>query len=354
VWTIKYSPQGDKFASGSQDDIIRVWSKDGELLIEIEGHDDWVMSLCWSKDGAHIFSASNDRTIRKWQSIDGKQLVVFHGHTDFVRSLCLSLDGCHLVSGSDDYSVRIWDLETNQQVGDPLWHDDRISAVAMSSDGRYFASAMYGPSAKVYVWNLEAVLKRAHGIGDNAEPNTKLKGHAARSRDISLPPRPRRQTNNRGMARYGNDFWGDDTNRTPHRSSDTSSPVGLRNLFGFLRSGTRPTNPSFSIQSQPRHLNLNLFPVKISRRPVVVAPCRDEDRYGMTHETDAEAEEAMRHTNNNTVNSCTPQGKTVAGSQGSHGRATQSAQGQSSDFEAGEPLIGCCGLYLVRRRPASN
>jgi hypothetical protein len=352
VWTIKYSPQGDKFASGGEHDMIRVWSKDGELFIEIEGHDSWVMSLCWSKDGAYIFSASDDHTIRKWQSIDGEQLIVFHGHTQSVNSICLSPDGCHLLSASGDYSVRIWDLETNQQVGDPLWHDDHVSAVAMSSDAQYLASATFGLGAKVYVWNLEAVLKRARGIGDNADSNTKLKGHAARSRDIPLPPI--RQSNNRGLARYGNDFWGDDTNRTPHRSSNTSSPRGLRNLFDFLRSGIPPTNLSSSIQLQSRRMNFSLLPVTISRRPVDVAPCREEDRYGITPETDAEAEEAMQRTNNNTVNSSARQGQAVAGPQGSHGRPTQSAQRQSSDFEAGEPLIGCCGLYLVRRRPASK
>jgi len=164
VWTIKYSPQGDKFASGGKDDMIRVWSKDGELLIDIEGHGSWVTSLCWSKDGAYIFSASYDHTIRKWQSIDGEQLVVFHGHTQVVTSICLSPDGCHLFSALYDYSVRIWDLETNQEVGDTLWHDNRISAMAMSSDGQYLASATYGLGAKVYVWNLEAVLRRARRI----------------------------------------------------------------------------------------------------------------------------------------------------------------------------------------------
>jgi WD40 repeat protein len=151
--------------SGGEDNMIRVWSKDRELLIKMEGHNSWVTSLCWSKDGAYIFSGSNDRTIRKWQSIDGQQLVVFHGHTQFVTSLRLSPDGFHLVSASDDYSVRIWDLETNQQVGDPLWHDDRVDTLAVSSDGQYFASTISGPSAKVYVWNMEAVLKRACGIG---------------------------------------------------------------------------------------------------------------------------------------------------------------------------------------------
>jgi WD40 repeat protein len=162
VRTIKYSLQGDKFASGG--DIIRVWSKDGELLIEIEGHDGPVTSLCWSKDGKYIFSGSADRTIRKWQSIDGKELVVIRGHTNFVRSLCLSPDGSHLISASHDYSVRIWDLETNQQVGDPLWHDDEVDVVAMSSDGQYFASAIPGLVPKIYVWSLEAALKR---LGDD-------------------------------------------------------------------------------------------------------------------------------------------------------------------------------------------
>jgi hypothetical protein len=80
----------------------------------------------------------------------------------------------------------------------------------------------------------------------------------------------------------------------------------------------------------------------------------DLQRYGITPETDEEAEEAMRRTNSNTANSSTQQRQGVIGPQGPHGRPTQSVQGQSSDFGAGEPLIGCCGLYLVRRRPISN
>jgi len=136
-----------------------VWSKDGKLLIEIKGHDDWVSSLCWSKDGAHIFSGSSDATIRKWQLIDGKEVFVLRGHTRPVTSICVSLDERHLVSASLDYSVRIWDLKTNQQVGDPLLHDDELLTVVLSSDGRYIASA--GLDKNIYIWSLEAVLKQA-------------------------------------------------------------------------------------------------------------------------------------------------------------------------------------------------
>jgi WD40 repeat protein len=157
VHAVKYSPRGDKFASCGSDRVIRVWSKDGKLLIEIKGHDSSVLSLCWSKDGAYIFSGSCDMTIRKWQFIDGKELVVLRGHTNYVN--CLYPDERHLVSASSDCSVLIWDLNTNVQVGDPLLHDDELLALAIPSDRRYIASA--GKDKKVYVWSFEAVLKQS-------------------------------------------------------------------------------------------------------------------------------------------------------------------------------------------------
>jgi WD40 repeat protein len=159
VYAVKYSPRGDKFASCGHDIVIRVWSRDGKLLIEIKGHDNSVHSLCWSKDGAYILSGSGDMTIRKWQSIDGKELVVFRGHTNDVRYICLSPDERHLVSASSDCSVRIWDLNTNEQTGDPLLHDDELLALAIPSDRQYIASA--GKDKKVYVWSFEAALKQS-------------------------------------------------------------------------------------------------------------------------------------------------------------------------------------------------
>jgi WD40 repeat protein len=158
VYVVKYSLRGDTLASGGDDNIIQVWSKDSKLLIEIKGHDSSVRSLCWSKDGAHIFSGSHDCTIRKWQLIDGKELVVLRGHTNLVNSICLTGDQRHLVSASSDYSVRIWDLNTNEEAGDPLLHDDEPWALAIPSDGRYIASA--GLDKKIYVWSLEAALKQ--------------------------------------------------------------------------------------------------------------------------------------------------------------------------------------------------
>ncbi|KAG2125727.1 WD40-repeat-containing domain protein [Suillus clintonianus] len=197
VEAVKYSPQCDKFMSGGMDCIIRVWSKDGQLLIEIKGHDYSVTSLCWSKDGAHIFSASCDHTIRKWRSNDGEELVVLLGHTNNVRSLCLLPDENDLVSASEDCTVRIWDLKTNQLVGDPLLHDDGVVALAISRDRQYIVSG--GLEAKVYVWSMEAALNRRGGdqVGSvddtNAKPDAKSKASqpCSSSLSLSISPFPR-------------------------------------------------------------------------------------------------------------------------------------------------------------------
>jgi WD40 repeat protein len=138
--------------------IIGVWSKDGQLLISFKKHENIVMSLCWSKDGARIFSASCDGTIRQWRLIDGEELVVLRGHAKAITSLCLSPNERHLVSASHDCSVCIWDLKTNKQAGDPFLHDDELMVVVMSPDGKYIASA--GLDAKIYVWSVEAALKQ--------------------------------------------------------------------------------------------------------------------------------------------------------------------------------------------------
>ena len=158
--TVKHSPQGDKFATCRPGDIIRVWSKNGELLIEISGPDDYsVYSLCWSMDGSCIFSGSGDGVIRKWRLIDGEELVVLRGHTEFVTSLCLTLDECYLLSASADSSVRIWNLGTNNPVGEPLRHDDQVWTVSMSHDRRYIASG--GVDTRIYLWDFEAALKQS-------------------------------------------------------------------------------------------------------------------------------------------------------------------------------------------------
>ncbi|KAG2341988.1 WD40 repeat-like protein [Suillus weaverae] len=336
VHAVKYSPQSDKFASGGAGAIC-IRSKDSKLLIEIKGHEDTVMSLCWSKDGAHIFSGSLDSTIRKWRAIDGQELVVFRGHTLLITSLCLTPNGSHIVSASSDCSIRIWDLKTNQLVGDPLLHDDHVRAVVMSPDGKYIASA--GPDKKIYVWSLEAALKVV-GADDG---NAKLKERPARPRVVRQPI----QAKQIGSARYGNDFFGSESDCAVPPISPPSL-IRWRRLLSSIHFGTRPANLSQPVERQSQHRNFNLFSRGNSSHTVEVAPGRKKNRIAISPPSKAEVDAAMQRINGNQTNSSTQPGQPAAGAQESQARPTET---QQSIGETGEVSyeVSCCGFFFGRR-----
>ncbi|OJA16943.1 hypothetical protein AZE42_13489 [Rhizopogon vesiculosus] len=76
----------------------------------------------------------------------------------------------------------------------------------------------------------------------------------------------------------GDDFWSNDTNRTPHRSAPLPDPSPRRrNLFDFLRFNPRDAHASLPIPLQPRRRNFSLFTGRTSVPTDVVALARDED-----------------------------------------------------------------------------
>jgi len=100
------------------------------------GHTGGINCICYSPNGRHIISGSDDTTIRIWDAetgvISGEPL---KGHTMSVSSVAYSPDGRRIISGSEDKTIRIWDAETGAAVGKPLeGHSEYVSSVAYSPD----------------------------------------------------------------------------------------------------------------------------------------------------------------------------------------------------------------------------
>jgi F-box/WD-40 domain protein MET30 len=90
--------------------VARNWRKLYFNSKNLIGHTDGVMGLFYDDSRSLLLSASEDHTLRAWNTDSGLCLGIFKGHTGSVRSV--QFDASKIVSCSMDKTIRIWSLKT--------------------------------------------------------------------------------------------------------------------------------------------------------------------------------------------------------------------------------------------------
>lgn len=125
-------------ASASWDGSIGLWPADGPGRM-LHGHEAGVNAVAFSADGATLWSASVDGTLRQWDVASGAQtrLVLRHGFG--INEIALNPAAGWLAYGAVDGVTRIVDLETGAEIKDFTLGRRPILALALSPDGRQLA-----------------------------------------------------------------------------------------------------------------------------------------------------------------------------------------------------------------------
>jgi GTPase SAR1 family protein len=113
IHDISFDATGNILACAKDDGSVVLWHvQTGELLSELFGHTDAVLSVAFDYTGQRLASGGTDGTVKLWHVEQGKLLRSLEVHKKSVDAVAFSPDGSVLCSKSADGSLRVWDCST--------------------------------------------------------------------------------------------------------------------------------------------------------------------------------------------------------------------------------------------------
>jgi cytochrome c peroxidase len=123
----------------------------GETAVPWSGHTGEVGAAVYLKDGARAVSASDDGTLRLWNTETGLSAEAWKGHQAEAGTLRASSDGAFVASGGEDRSLRVWDTASGRQLSVST-HPGQVRFLDLAGDDKTAAVVYY--DGEVTLWNV--------------------------------------------------------------------------------------------------------------------------------------------------------------------------------------------------------
>jgi cell division cycle 20-like protein 1 (cofactor of APC complex) len=164
VCGLKWSPDGNYFASGGNDNKLCVFSPKASLPLMKKSHKAAVKAIAWSprKTGLLASGAGTaDKCIRLW-NINTKQLIQKKETNSQVCNLVFSKHSDELISshGFSNNDICIWDLKNFHKIKTLKGHTSRVLYLAMSPCGNNIVSGAGDETLRFWNLNYEETKKK--------------------------------------------------------------------------------------------------------------------------------------------------------------------------------------------------
>jgi WD40 repeat protein len=143
-----FSPNG-RLVATSHEKVARVWNATtGELVTEMQGHNDWVNVVDFRRDGNLLVTASSDGTAGVWETRTGLRLMELRGHTGDVSSARFNTDGDMVATAAADGTARLWDVSSGREL---RAHNDWVLGAAVRPKSDDLLTS--GADGDLYRWD---------------------------------------------------------------------------------------------------------------------------------------------------------------------------------------------------------
>jgi WD40 repeat protein len=154
ILSIQFNPDGQTFATSSTNCEVQVWSvANGQRLLTLQGHKNWVRQIAFDSTGELLASASDDGTLRIWDLVKGSCNCILSEHNGSVYGVAFSPDGQVIASGGSDCTIRLWNASDGSCLALLVGHSAGILATSFSPCGNLLASGSFDNTIRI--WDVQ-------------------------------------------------------------------------------------------------------------------------------------------------------------------------------------------------------